>query len=141
MAASEVEYKRRELDTLVLCSPMDGFLYKFDVRLGEQLNPDDYQRIVLGRREKQIRMYVESFWLDRVCVGDRFRIRDGETLARIGEGRVIDVSQFVGARDFRTEDSLERLDTKYAQAILHLDNRPDVPLGKLVLCERDLPRQ
>lgn len=140
-AKAEVELKRRELDMLSLLSPIEGFLYKFDVRLGELLTPQDYQRIVLGERQKQIRIYVESFWLDKVHVDDLFVVRDGETLRLIGEGRVVEVSEYVGARDFRTEDSLERLDTKYAQAILHMDNNMDVPLGKLVLCERTLMRQ
>jgi hypothetical protein len=43
----------------------------------------------------------------------------------------------VGARDFRTEDSLERLDTKYAQAILQVEGAATVPLGKLDLCVRE----
>jgi multidrug efflux pump subunit AcrA (membrane-fusion protein) len=127
-AQAEVELKRRELDTLVLRSPIEGFLYTFDVRLGEQLNPQDYQRIVLGKPEKQVRLFLESFWIDKV--------RAGETLREVGLGKVVSVSDYVGARDFRTDDSLERLDTKYAQAILQLEGATPVPLGKVVLCER-----
>jgi multidrug efflux pump subunit AcrA (membrane-fusion protein) len=140
-AKAEVERRERELARLTLRAPVDGQVYKFDVRLGELLAPQDYQRIVLGKREKQIRIFVESFWLDKVHVGDRFTVRDGETLRDIGEGTVIDISEYVGARDFRTEDSLERLDTKYAQAILQMEGNTDIPLGKLVLCERKLMRQ
>ena len=50
--------------------------------------------------------------------------------------RVGEILPYVGSRDFRTEDRLERLDTKYVQAILELDTAPDVPIGLLVLCER-----
>jgi len=135
-AQAEVELKRRELDTLVLRSPIEGFLYTFDVRLGEHLNPQDYQRIVLGKPERQVRLFLESFWIDKVRAGDRFLVRDAETLREVGLGRVVSVSDYVGARDFRTDDSLERLDTKYAQAILHMEAATPVALGKIVLCER-----
>ncbi|NLI48161.1 MAG: biotin/lipoyl-binding protein [Acidobacteria bacterium] len=140
-AKAEVELKRRELDKLTLVSPIEGMVYKLDVRIGELLTAQDYARIVLGERRKQIRMYVESYWFGKIRQGDRFQIRDGETLERIGEGTVTEVSQYVGVRDFRTEDSMERLDTKYAQAILSVDNSTDIPLGKLVLCDRTLSGQ
>ena len=135
-AEAEVELKRRQLDTLILRSPIEGFLYTFDVRLGEHLTPQDYQRIVLGNPEKQVRLFLESFWIDKVRAGDRFLVRDAEILGQIGVGKVVWVSDYVGARDFRTEDSLERLDTKYAQAILQLEEATPITLGKIVLCER-----
>lgn len=129
--------KRRELAQLKLVSPIDGLLYKLDVRQGELLTPQDYQRIVLGDRHRQIRIFVETFWLGKVRPADSFVVKDGETLELIGEGTISEISRFVGARDFRSEDSLERLDTRYAQAILHFSGDiTDVPLGKLVLCER-----
>jgi len=135
-AEAEVELKRRQLDTLILRSPIKGLLYTFDVRLGEHLTPQDYQRIVLGNPEKQVRLFLESFWIDKVRVGDSFLVRDAEILRNIGIGKVVSVSDYVGARDFRTEDSLERLDTKYAQAILQLEDATPIALGKIVLCER-----
>jgi multidrug resistance efflux pump len=135
-AEAEVELKHRQLDTLILRSPIKGFLYTFDVRLGEHLTPQDYQRIVLGNPEMQVRLFLESFWIDKVRVGDRFLVRDAEIPRKIGIGKVVWISDYVGARDFRTEDSLERLDTKYAQAILQLEKATPITLGKIVLCER-----
>lgn len=135
-ARAEVELRRCELDKLTLRSPIDGLVYKMDVRVGEQFTPQDYNRIVLGKREKQVRMFVEVFWMGRVRVGDRFAVREAESLRDLGSGRVIEVLPYVGARDFRTEDRLERLDTKYIQVILELDTAQDLPIGLLVLCER-----
>ena len=132
-ARAEVELRRCELDKLTLRSPVDGCVYKMDVRVGEQLTPQDYGRIVLGKREKQVRMFVEVFWMGRVRVGDRYAMREAESLRDLGLGRVVEVLPYVGARDFRTEDRLERLDTKYVQAILELEtlqdpHRPACPL-------------
>lgn len=126
-----------ELDALTLRSPIQGHLYKFDLRVGEQLLPQDYRRVVIGRPEKQVRLFVEVFWLDRVRIGDLFLVQDADTGGAAGSGRVAAVSEYVGARDFRTEDTLERLDTKYAQAVLHLEGTSNLPLGKLVICVRN----
>jgi multidrug resistance efflux pump len=135
-ARAETELRRCELDKLTLRSPIDGYVYKMDVRVGEQLTPQDYSRIVLGKREKQVRMFVEVFWMGRVRVGDRFAVREAESLRHLGTGRVVEVLPYVGTRDFRTEDRLERLDTKYVQVILELESPQDVAIGLLVLCER-----
>uniref|UniRef100_A0A7C4RTN6 HlyD family secretion protein n=1 Tax=Desulfatirhabdium butyrativorans TaxID=340467 RepID=A0A7C4RTN6_9BACT len=135
-AEAEVEWRRRELETYVLRSPIDGRLYKLDVRLGEYLTPQDAQRIVIGKHRKQVRLFVEAFWADKVAVGDRFHARDAETLRSLGNGSITYVAAYTGSRDFRTEDALERLDTKYGQAILELEGDIDIPLGSLVSCER-----
>lgn len=136
-AHAEVEQRKRELETLILRSPIQGRLYKFDVRIGEQLTPQDYRRIVIGKPEKQIRLFVESFWLEKVRVGDIFVVQDSETMRSIGIGKIVSVSEYVGTRDFRSEDTFERLDTKYAQAVLELEGTASAPLGKLVLCLRE----
>lgn len=135
-ARADLELKKRELDALTLRSPIAGRLYKFDVRIGEYLVPQDYKRIVVGKAGRQVRLFVESFWLDKIHVGDAFQVQDADTLRDIGPGRVVALSEYVGARDFRTDDSLERLDTKYAQAVLLLDEVATAPLGKLVVCAR-----
>ncbi|MGC8989902.1 MAG: hypothetical protein ACP5MD_07260 [Verrucomicrobiia bacterium] len=49
------------------------------------------------------------------------------------------ISPYVGARDFRTEDRLERLDTKYGQVILRLDSASSLPINLQVLCEKQPP--
>lgn len=136
-AQAEVEQRKRELETLTLRSPIQGRLYKFDVRIGEQLTPQDYRRIIMGKPEKQIRLFVESFWLDRIRVGDVFVVQDSETMRPIGFGKVVSVAEYVGTRDFRSEDTFERLDTKYGQAILDVEGAASAPLGKLVLCLRE----
>lgn len=136
---SELEQQAVELAQLKLVSPIDGLLYKLDIRRGELITPQDYRRIVVGEKHRQVRIFVETFWLGKLRSADSFIVKDAETLEVIGEGTISEISEFVGARDFRSEDSLERLDTSYAQAILHFFKElSDVPLGKLVLCERKL---
>ncbi len=135
-AIAVAESRRVEVEQLTLRAPIEGRVYRLDVRVGELLTPQDASRIVLGPKGKQVRLFVEVFWLNRVRPGDRFTLRDAETVTPVGEGHVAEVLPYVGSRDFRSEDRLERLDTKYAQAILVLEGDCDSPIGLLVLCER-----
>lgn len=137
-ARAELAARRTEMEKLTLRAPVDGRVYKLDIRVGELIAPQDYERIVIGRNEQQVRLFVETFWLQSVQPGQRYRVRDAETLRDLGEGVVCEVSPYVGARGFRTEDRLERLDTKYAQVVLKLETAGPLPLGLLVLCERIL---
>lgn len=136
VAKQEAELRKKELETLTLRAPVDGFVYKLDVRIGELFTPENYERIIIGNPQKQVRLFVESFWIDRVKVGDKFRVIDAEKNREVGVAKVVYISEYVGARDFRTEDALERIDTKYAQAIVEFERVVPIKIGKLVLCEK-----
>ncbi|RME58464.1 hypothetical protein D6779_06410 [Candidatus Parcubacteria bacterium] len=132
------ELKRAEtqLNRLTLRAPLNGVLYKFDVRLGEYLTPQDYRRIVIGSPQKQARLFVEVYWRDRFQIGDQLLVKDSETMDIIGKARVIQIAPYVGSRDFRTEDPSERLDVKYQQVIVEVESNTKIPIGLLVLTEK-----
>lgn len=134
-ARAEIELQKTQIEKLTLRSPIKGVVYKLDIRVGEQITPQDYSRIVIGNNEKQVRMFVEAFWRNRIKINDKVLIKDGTTQDTIGKGTVVSVLPYMGARDFRTEDPLERTDTKYQQVIVTFDSLSDVPLGLLVQCE------
>lgn len=134
-ARAEIELQNAQLAKLTLRSPIKGVIYKMDIRVGEQITPQDYSRIVIGKNKKQIRLFVEAFWRNRIKINGKVLIKDGNTQETIGEGTVISVLPYMGARDFRSEDPLERTDTKYQQVIVTFDSLSDVPLGLLVQCE------
>ncbi|HRY46264.1 MAG TPA: hypothetical protein P5164_20200 [Thermoanaerobaculia bacterium] len=136
-ARAEVELRRVELEKLTLRSPLTGIVYRMDVRAGEQLTPQDYGRIVVGLPGKQVRIFVETFWLGRLKTGERLRVREAESGREVGTGTIRTISPYVGTRDFRTEDRLERIDTKFAQAVLELEAPTDTPIGMQVVCERE----
>jgi multidrug efflux pump subunit AcrA (membrane-fusion protein) len=138
---AEVRLRNIELEKLTLRSPIAGIIYKIDIRVGEQLNPQDYSRIVIGKSAKQVRLFVETFWLNRITMGQRFRVLEAETMRDVGQGTVVAISPYVGTRDFRTEDRLERFDTKYGQAILQLDAQTPTRIGMQVVCEKIEPKE
>jgi multidrug efflux pump subunit AcrA (membrane-fusion protein) len=134
LAEKEVDLVKAQLGQLELRSPIDGLIYKFDVRLGESLTTDDTSKIILGSADLWVRLSVEAFWTDRVRMGDRCQVFDSETNVLIGEGEVIAKAPYLGRRNFRTEDDQERFDTKYMDVILKLDEAGiHVPLGLSVV--------
>ena len=136
VALREVELATARLKELELTSPIDGRIYKFDVRLGETLSSGDITRIIVGSPELWVRFFVESFWLDRIKLGSKYKIYHSETNAYLGSGDVIYRAPYMGRRDFRTEDVQERFDTKFQEVVLSFSPETDgVPIGLSVVAE------
>ncbi len=134
VAEREAELAKAQLEELQLKSPIDGMVYKFDVRLGETLAAGDNTRIILGDKNLWVRLFVESFWLDRIKVGSQYKVYNSETNKYIGSGKVIFALPYVGRRDFRTEDAQERFDTKFQEVVLALEDKQGVaPIGLSVM--------
>lgn len=134
-ARAEVNLARARLTQLTLSAPVTGIVYKLDVRLGQTMAAGDDSRIVLGPRRQQARLFAESFWLDRLRIGDRYRVKDSETGREFGFGRITSISPYVGGRTLRTEDTRERFDAGYGVVTLELENVANLPLGLSVVAE------
>lgn len=135
-ARREVELSRAQLEQTVLRSPVDGIVYKFDVRLGETLASGENSKIVIGGEGLWVRLFVESFWKDRIDPDSEYRVYDTETNEFIGNARFHKRMMYLGRRDFRTEDSRERFDTKFQEVVLTLEPaRENIPIGLSVMAE------
>ena len=136
VALKEAALARSRIEQLELKSPIDGKVYKCDVRLGETLSAGDNTRIILGSPDLWVRLFVEAYWKDRVTVGSEFSIYNSETDEQIGVGTVIFKAPYMGRRNFRTEDSQERFDTKFQEVVLEfVSSKEDVPIGLSVIAE------
>jgi len=136
VAKREAELAEAALGQLTLKSPIDGLVYKFDLRLGEILPVGENSRVILGSSDLWIRAYVEAFWMNRVKKGDSYDIYNTETQDYIGRGKVIYTAPYMGRRNFRTEDLQERFDTKYQEVVLSLvEVDEEVPIGLSVYLE------
>jgi len=136
VSEKEAALAKAQLDQLELKSPIDGKVYKFDVRLGESLSAGDNTRITLGPKELWVRLYVESFWMDRIKDGDRYKVYDSETNEYIGLGQVLYKSPYLGGREFRTEDVRDRSDIKFQEVVLRLEGeKQTIPLSLSVVAE------
>lgn len=126
----DVDLIKAQLAQLELRSPIDGKVYKMDARLGETLTPGAAPKIVLGSPNLWVRLYVESFWMDRFQLGGLCQVYDSETNEFLGTGTVISKSPTLSTRTFRTEDVGERFDAEFEQIVLTLDSKKEnIPLG------------
>jgi len=137
-ARADAELARAQLEQLTLKSPVAGIVYKLDLRLGQTLAAGDDSKITVGPARQQVRMFVESFWLGRLKVGDSYKVFDSETGRELGTGRVSSLSPYVGGRTVRTDDIKERFDAEYQVAVLELDVS-GLPLGLNVVAEIAAP--
>jgi len=82
------------------------------------------------------RMWVESFWRERVKPGTQYDLFDSETREKIGTGRFLKQIPYMGRRDFRTEDLQERFDTKFQEVILEVTPAEEnLPIGLSIVAE------
>ncbi|MCX8043278.1 MAG: efflux RND transporter periplasmic adaptor subunit [Desulfobacterota bacterium] len=133
-AISELNVAQAQREQCVLRSPLEGIVYKFDVRVGETLQAGDNTKIILGSPDLWVRLAVESFWRNRVHDNATCEVFDSETQAFLGTGTVCSRVYVMGRRNFRTEDTQERFDTKFQEVIVAL--RPaqrEIPLGLSVV--------
>jgi multidrug efflux pump subunit AcrA (membrane-fusion protein) len=135
-AMKDAQLASAQLDQLDLKCPIDGVVYKLDIRLGESLPEGDNSFIIVGRPSFWVRLYVESFWMERVAIGDDYVVKDSETDEIIGTGTVISKTPYLGGKVFRSNDPYERFDIKYQEVILKLESeRENIPIGLSVLAE------
>jgi multidrug efflux pump subunit AcrA (membrane-fusion protein) len=139
VAQDELSLAAAQLEQTLMRAPIDGILYKFDVRLGETLNAGDNSRIVLGEKGYWARMWVESFWREKISPDSVYTLYDSETRQEIGTGKFLKKTPYMGRRDFRTEDMQERFDTKFQEVILEVTPVSDqLPIGLTVIAELKL---
>lgn len=135
-ANNELAVAKAQREQCVLRSPIEGMVYKFDVRVGETLQAGDNERIILGSPDLWVRLAVESFWKDKITEGAVCTVYDSETRAVVGSGKVLSRVQYMGRRDFRTEDTQERFDTKFQEVVVALEPaQQPVPIGLSVVAE------
>ena len=137
VAREDLSLTQAQLEQTMLRSPIDGIVFKFDVRLGETLTSGDNSRIVLGEKGYWARMWVESFWRERITPGATYTLYDSETRQQIGTGKFLKRIPYMGRRDFRTEDLQERFDTKFQEVILEVEPiaGATLPIGLTVIAE------
>ena len=69
-------------------------------------------------------------------MGARYKVYNSETDEYLGEGEVTYKAPYVGRRNFRTEDTQERFDTKFQEVVLLLDQEKEtIPIGLSVVAE------
>ncbi|MCE5317139.1 MAG: efflux RND transporter periplasmic adaptor subunit [Parachlamydia sp.] len=124
------------LDQLTLKSPIDGKIYRQDVRLGEAFRPGD-RSFIVGKDQLWVNLRVDSFWIDRVEKG-RYKIYHADTKQYLGSGELIRTGLFMGPPNFYIEDPTVMVEIKYQEAFITLEPvMPNLPIELVVYAEKD----
>jgi hypothetical protein len=79
---------------------------------------------------------VESFWIERIEIGEKYIVKDSETEEVVGAGTVISKSPYLSGKTFKTNDPYERFDIKYQEVILKFKpEKKNIPIGLSVVAE------
>lgn len=134
----EAELAAARLRERTITAPIDGIVYKCDLRPGEPFRPEDIARIILGAAILELRCDLEALWISRVDSAARYGVFHAETGDTLGTATFISASRYLRPKTVETENPAERLSAKYQEVImLFVPDRPGLPIGLPVLVKME----
>lgn len=124
-AVADAQVQQKEI-----VSPIDGIVYKMDLRPGESFTPTDIGRIVVGQAGLELVCDLEALWIGRLDTLQTYRVHNAETGEPIGTARFGSRSRYLRPRQLQTEDPKEKSSAKYQEVIMRfVPDHPDLPIG------------
>ena len=112
------------LDRLTIRAPIAGEVLSVKVRAGEYYNPGSGEAVVMGdTRVLRVRMDVEERDIGKVQKGLHAFITADAFPGQRFPGRVVEIGRRMGRKNIRTDDPVERIDTKILEVVIELDRR------------------
>jgi multidrug efflux pump subunit AcrA (membrane-fusion protein) len=134
VAAREADLAQAQLDILTLVSPIDGKVYRFDLRVGESFRDGDDTLILLGKPDLQARLYVEVFWMGRLKADGTYTVYNSETDDPLGTGRIVSQALALSPKKVQSEDPQEREDTSFQDVVMAVEpSKTGIPIGLTVV--------
>lgn len=133
-AEARAAQARATVERLVVRAPSDGEILQVKVREGELYSFQGSEPLlILGdTRKLRVRMDVDERDVARVGVGESaFVTADAYGARRFG-GKVVEVGRRFGRKNVRTDDPIERNDTKILEVVIELDSNELLVPGQRV---------
>jgi HlyD family secretion protein len=128
-AKARVTEAKARLEQKVVRSPIDADVLQVKARVGEHFQPGSDPVVVLGdTKVLRARIDVDERDLGRLRPGANVLVRASAFPNRDFEGQVVDVGRRMGRKNLRTDDPVERNDTKILEVVADLKD----PTGLLV---------
>lgn len=123
-ARARLELARRNLDKTLLRAPCAGQVLKVHSAVGELSGPETAEPavIIADTRRLHVRAYVDEFDAPRVRLGMGARVAADGLPDRKVQGRVVRLAPRMSQKPLRTDDPLERFDTKVREIWIELDD-------------------
>jgi len=135
-AEARRDQARAALERLFVRAPIAGEILEVKYRVGEHFAPGGAEPLlVMGdMRRLHVRMDVDELDVAHVVLGAHaFVVAEAYGARRFG-GRVVEVGRRMGRRNLRTDDPVERIDTKVLEVVIELDAGTRLVPGLRTLC-------
>lgn len=122
------------LERLSIRAPIAGEVLSVKVRAGEYYNPGAGEAVVMGdTRVLRVRMDVEERDIGKIRKGLRAYVSADAFSNKRFNGRVVEIGRRMGRKNIRTDDPVERIDTKILEVVIELDDREGLIPGLRVV--------
>lgn len=133
-AQSRRDQAKALLARMTIRAPIAGEVLSVKFRAGEYYNPGAGEAVVLGdTRVLRVRMDVEERDIGKIRKGLRAYITADAFPGERFPGRVVEIGRRMGRKNIRTDDPVERIDTKILEVVIELDRRDGLLPGLRVV--------
>jgi HlyD family secretion protein len=135
-AEAKVAQAKAQVERLAVRAPIDGEVLQVKVREGELYTFQGSEPLVVmgDTRQLRLRMDVDERDIARVALGAQaWATADAFGTQRF-PGRVVEIGRRFGRKNVRTDDPIERNDTKILEVVIQLDGNERLVPGQRVTC-------
>lgn len=129
-AAARRDQAKAQLERLTIRAPIAGEILQLKFRAGEYYTPGGDALAVMGDTGSlRVRMDVDERDVARVALGANAFATLTAFPGRRFPGKVVEIGKRMGRKNVRTDDPVERIDTKILEVVFQLDDRQGLVPG------------
>jgi HlyD family secretion protein len=133
-AAARRDQAKAQLERLTIRATSAGEVLQLKVRPDEYYAPGGDPIAILGdTRRLRVRMDVDEREIARVALGANAFATSTAFPGRRFHGKVVEIGRRMGRKNVRTDDPVERIDTKILEVVFQLDDRQGLVPGLRVV--------
>lgn len=133
-AQARRDQAQAQLERLTIRSPVAGEVLAVKVRAGEYYNPGNSEAVIVGdTRVLRVRMDVEERDIGRLKLGSPAHVTADAFPGRRFPGKVVEIGRRMGRKNIRTDDPVERIDTKILEVVIELGKPAELIPGLRVV--------
>jgi len=134
LAAAQARARQAQvaLTQRTVLAPASGEILQSKYRVGEYYAPGGADPLIImgDTRTLRVRMDVDERDIAKVVLGAKAMIRVPAHPGRDFTGQVVEIGRRMGRKNIRTDDPIERNDTKILEVVVKLDETDDLVVGQ-----------
>lgn len=130
-ARAEVRISEESLLKTIIKSPIDGIVLRKRANAGESVTPESPLGVVTVGDASAVRVRVDVDETDvgKVREGARVYVRADAFGEKRFSGKVVEIGSVLGRKNIRTDEPVEKVDTKILEVLVELDPGQQIPFG------------